>query len=63
MTIREALETVDRLKPNQYGSADKLRWLSELDGAVYREILTQHEMDVPAFAATRRKRIWTERYC
>jgi hypothetical protein len=28
MTIREALETVDRLKPNQYGSADKLRWLS-----------------------------------
>ena len=50
MTIREALETVDRLKPNQYGSADKLRWLSELDGAVYREILTQHEMDVPAFA-------------
>lgn len=50
MTIREALETVDRLKPNQYGSADKLRWLSELDGAVYREILTQHEMDGPAFA-------------
>ena len=43
MTIREVLETVDRLKPNQYGSADKLRWLSELDGAVYREILTQHE--------------------
>ena len=23
MTIREALEAVDRLKPNQYGSADK----------------------------------------
>ena len=43
MTIREALEPVARLKPNQYGSADKLRWLSELDGAVYREILTQHE--------------------
>ena len=63
MTIREALETVDRLKPNQYGSADKLRWLSELDGAVYREILTQHEMDVRRSRATRRKRIWTERYC
>lgn len=50
MTIREAIELVDRLKPNQYGSADKLRWLSELDGAVYREILTQHEMELPAFA-------------
>ena len=34
MTIREAIELVDRLKPNQYGSADKLRWLSELDGAM-----------------------------
>ena len=50
MTIREVLETVDRLKPNQYGSADKLRWLSELDGAVYREILTQHETQTAAFA-------------
>ena len=49
MTIREALETVDRLKPNQYGSADKLRWLSELDGVVYREILLAHETQVPAF--------------
>ena len=34
MTIREAIELVDRLTPNQDGSADKLRWLSELDGAV-----------------------------
>ena len=49
MTIREALETVDRLKPNQYGSADKLRWLSELDGIVHREILLAHEKEVPTF--------------
>ena len=49
MTIREALETVDQLKPNQYGSADKLRWLSELDGIVHREILMAHETQVPAF--------------
>lgn len=50
MTIREALETVDRLKPNQYGSADKLRWLSELDGIVYREILRPLEIAAPPFA-------------
>ena len=43
MTIREALETVDRLKPNQYGSADKLRWLSELDGAVYLTLINNSE--------------------
>ena len=50
MTIREAIELVDRLKPNQYGSADKLRWLSELDGAVWHEIWSAHETAVPAFA-------------
>ena len=49
MTIREAIELVDRLKPNQYGSADKLRWLSELDGAVWHEIWSAHETAVPAF--------------
>lgn len=49
MTIREAIEVTDRLTPNQYGSADKLRWLSELDGTVWHEILSQHETDVPAF--------------
>lgn len=62
MTIREALETVDRLKPNQYGSADKLRWLSELDGAVYREILTQPmRRRRRRSRAIRRRRIWTGR--
>ena len=50
MTIREALETVDRLKPNQYGSEDKLRWLSELDGVVYREILQLYAPQPPVFA-------------
>ena len=50
MTIREAIELVDRLKPNQYGSADKLRWLSELDGVVWHEIWSAHETAVPAFA-------------
>ena len=50
MTIREAIELVDRLKPNQYGSADKLRWLSELDGAVWHESWSAHETAVPACA-------------
>ena len=38
MTIREAIELVDRLKPNQYGSADKLRSQTEQDGALWHEI-------------------------
>lgn len=43
MKIREAIETVDRLMPNQYENPDKIRWLSELDGIVYRDIICTHE--------------------
>lgn len=50
MTITQAIETVDRLRPNQFSEEDKLRWLSELDGAVYQEVLTQHETAVEPFA-------------
>lgn len=50
MTITQVMETVDRLRPNQFSNEDKLRWLSELDGVVYREILTQHETAVEPFA-------------
>ena len=42
MTIREAIEAVDRLTPNQYENIDKVRWLSELDGVVYLEIEKTH---------------------
>ena len=50
MTIREAIALVDRLTPNQYGSADKLRWLSERVGAGWHEFWSAHESAVPAFA-------------
>lgn len=43
MKIREAIETVDRLLSNQYETPDKVRWLSELDGIVYRDIICTHE--------------------
>lgn len=48
MTIRGAIETVDRLSPNQYENIDKVRWLSELDGVVYLEIELPHEAHAPA---------------
>lgn len=48
MTIREAIETVDRLTPNQYENIDKVRWLSELDGVVYLEIEQAHQKGEPA---------------
>lgn len=43
MTIREILDTVDRLKPNQYSTEDKIDWLSVLDGLIYNEVYATHE--------------------
>ena len=52
MKIREAIETVDRLMPNQYENPDKIRWLSELDGIVYRDIICTHEHETEPAAFT-----------
>ena len=46
MTINEAIEMVDRLKPNQYEHEQKVGWLSKLDGMIYEEIrkILQHRL-------------------
>lgn len=43
MTINEAIERTDKLKPNQYEYGTKVGWLSKLDGMIYREIISTHE--------------------
>ena len=43
MTIQEALERIDTLKPNRYPTRQKVAWLSDLDGMVWREVLLEHE--------------------
>jgi len=43
MTISEAITQVDRVKPNQYETAEKVRWLSTLDGKIANEALSWHE--------------------
>ena len=45
MRIREAIETIDRLMPNQYGEEDKVHWLGELDGIADREVFRAHERE------------------
>lgn len=42
MTIIEAINAVDALKPNTYTQSEKIRWLSTLDGLIYREIIQTH---------------------
>ena len=52
MTIDEAIERCDRMKPNAYSRADKIRWLSELDGRVMRDIVQTHEGKQPETGET-----------
>ncbi|MFA7255952.1 MAG: hypothetical protein WC047_00040 [Kiritimatiellales bacterium] len=43
MTIALAISETDALKPNQYTTAQKIKWLSELDLKIKLEIINAHE--------------------
>lgn len=43
MTIQEAIDTIDTLKPNMIENHQKVAWLSDLDGMIWREIIMKHE--------------------
>jgi len=47
MTVREAIDRCDALKPNQYSDDVKLTWLSELDNHIYNDIYLTHEECIP----------------
>lgn len=43
MTIFQAIRTADRLEPNDYSDETKLRWLSDFDGQVWRDVILTHK--------------------
>ena len=43
MTLIEAINRIDTLKPNNYTQTDKVKWLSSLDGIIKKEIIDTHE--------------------
>lgn len=43
MTIKECIDLVDNVKPNQYSIEDKVAWLSFLDGLIINDVLKTHE--------------------
>lgn len=45
MTIREILDEVDELKPNQITSQMKTKWLSDLDARIFSDVIQTHEKD------------------
>lgn len=46
MTLEACINMVDGLKPNRFTKAQKVQWLSEIDGEIAREVLLTHE-DIP----------------
>ena len=49
MTIKGAIELVDRLEPNQYSQIAKVKWLSHLDGQIFLDVMATHVCDWEAF--------------
>ena len=49
MTIREAIDRVDGVKPNAFTKFEKINWLSELDGKIFEEIMRTHEDSPTSF--------------
>ena len=43
MTIIEAINKIDALKPNGYTQSEKIAWLSTLDGMIKRSVIDTHE--------------------
>lgn len=43
MTLQEALDLTDQLKPNMMLLASKIRFISEIEGKVHAEIIMKHE--------------------
>lgn len=43
MTGLELIEQLDELEYNQYDTKQKLGWLYQLDGQIYREVIERHE--------------------
>lgn len=43
MLIEAVIHAVDTICPNQYGTPEKVKWLSDLDGQIYRDIISTHQ--------------------
>ena len=44
MTIQDAISLADTMKPNPIDDEMKIRWLSELDGMIVKEMILTHEV-------------------
>lgn len=47
MTIKEAIDKVNELNPNQYSEEIKVDWLSRLDYQIFEDIILTHKPNFP----------------
>jgi len=43
MTVREAIQRVDAIKPNRFKEEQKIAWLGNLEGQIFNELVVTHE--------------------
>lgn len=46
MTIKEAIDKINNLNPNQYSEEIMVDWLSRLDYQIFNDIILTHEPDI-----------------
>lgn len=44
MTLKECIDRVDSVKPNQYSIEQKVAWLSYIDGIIKNDVIDTHEL-------------------
>ncbi len=49
MTVNEIISQVDLKEPNSYTEAEKIKWLSDLDGKIFNEVILTHEHEEVEF--------------
>ena len=49
MTVNHIIELVDLKEPNSYTAAEKIKWLSDLDGKIFNEVILTHEHEEVSF--------------
>ena len=49
MTVLEIINRADTLEPNAYSADEKIRWLSNLDGKIFEEVIKTHEGGAESF--------------
>lgn len=46
MTVQDAINAADALRPNDFTLGQKCEWLNELDGQIFRELILSHNAPI-----------------